>query len=372
MKQKETNITPKDNFPLEHVYFYLTKGCNLKCRHCWLAPEYQSSEDYSLPMIDVDLIKSILEQAKSLGLLGVKLTGGEPLLHPQIPEILRIIEEADLSLTIETNGILCTSEIATKIRRSSKRLSVSVSLDGADEHIHEWVRGVSGSFDAAIRGLKNLVEAGVKPQIIMSIMKRNKHQIKPVIQLAEQIGAGSVKFNPIQPTGRGDALHDALETLSIEELIELGEWVENHLSSTSSIPLFYTHPLAFRPMSKMLDRSGEGYGVCGILGILGVLSDGSYSLCGIGETVEELIFGNARTDRLADVWDNTPILNELRSGFPSKLEGVCSECLMKNLCKASCIAQNYYKGKRLWAPYWYCEEARNANLFPATRLRTGI
>ena len=69
-------------FPLNQIYFYLTKGCNLRCRHCWIAPKYQG-DGQSHPALDVDLFKSIVAQAKPLGLGGVKLTGGEPLIHPR-------------------------------------------------------------------------------------------------------------------------------------------------------------------------------------------------------------------------------------------------------------------------------------------------
>jgi SynChlorMet cassette radical SAM/SPASM protein ScmF len=369
MKQKAPNEKTTTDYPLKSIYFYLTKGCNLKCRHCWIAPEYQSSNGNSLPVMDIGLMQSIIEQAKPLGLAGVKLTGGEPLMHPLISDILELIHSEGLNLTIETNGILCTPSLAEQIKRSANRLSVSVSLDGADAQVHEWVRGVPGSFDAALEGLNNLSRVGVKPQIIMSIMRRNKHQIEQVIRLAEKIGAGSVKFNPIQPTARGDAMHDALETLTIQELIELGDWVENDLSSLTPLKLIFTHPLAFRPLSRMYGDKGTGCSVCGILSIMGVLADGSYSLCGIGETVPDLIFGDARRNLLKDVWSKTSLLNSLRTGFPGKLEGICGKCMMNNMCKASCVAQNYYTNKSLWASYWYCEEAYKADLFPKTRLR---
>ncbi len=369
MKQKTCKNILSDDFPLKSIYFYLTKGCNLKCRHCWIAPEYQSIESRSLPVMEIGLMESIIEQAKPLGLSGVKLTGGEPLLHPSITKILKLIEVNSLSLTIETNGTLCTPTLAKQIKGSSKHLSVSVSLDGSDAEMHEWVRGIPGSFFAACEGIKNLVRVGIKPQIIMSVMRRNKHQIKSVIKLAEDIGAASVKFNPVQPTARGDIMHEAMETLSIEELIKLGDWVENDLSFSTSLRLVYTHPLAFRPMSRMFSETGIGCGVCGILSILGVLSDGSYSLCGIGEVVPDLVFGNARNCSLEKVWKQNPIINELREGFPIKMKGVCGDCVMNGICKASCIAQNYYTGKSLWAPYWYCEKAIRAGLFPTTRLR---
>jgi SynChlorMet cassette radical SAM/SPASM protein ScmF len=249
---------------------------------------------------------------------------------------------------------------------------VSVSLDGADAKTHEYVRGVDGCFEAALRAIKILSEAGLKPQVIMTIMNRNKDQMEGVVRLAEASGAGSVKFNIVQPTERGVTLHEAGDTLSIEDLIGLGRWVEMELSKRTSLHLFYSHPYAFRPLSRMLGDDGGGCGVCGIFGIIGVLPDGSYALCGIGENVKELIFGHSGKDSLEDVWRDTGVLKQLREGLPGKLEGICGDCLMQGICLGSCIAQNYYQTKNLLSPFWFCEAAREKGLFPESRRLQGL
>jgi len=357
-------------YPLRRIYFYLTGGCNLACRHCWIAPRYHK-DDTLPPCLDVDIFEEIIKQALPLGLSAVKLTGGEPLLHPRIKKILEIIRLNRLSLSIETNGILCTPEIAGMIRSAGENPFVSVSLDGADARTHEGIRGVSGCFDSALEGIKNLVRVGIRPQIIMTLMRDNVDQMEAVVRLAESLGAGSVKFNILQPTARGEGMHRSGESLSIEELVSLSRWVTNDLSASTRLRIFFDHPLAFQPLSRMFGDDG-GCGVCGILGIIGVLSDGSYALCGIGETVPELIFGDAEKDRLEDVWADNHILTHLREGLPHRFEGVCGECLMRARCLGSCIAQNYYRTGSLWAPFWFCEEAISRGLFPVSRLaKTG-
>ncbi len=357
----------ESKFFLNTIYFYLTEGCNLRCRHCWIAPKYQSGSK-SYPFLSLELFRSIIRQAESLGLSGVKLTGGEPLLHPHIYDVLEEVQANELQLTVETNGLLCTERLARKIA-ACKNPFVSVSLDAAEAETHEWMRGVSGCYEQSLKGIRNLVKAGLKPQIIMTIARRNKNQIEDIVRLAESLGAGSVKFNLLQPTARGEQMHNAGETLSIEELLEIGQWIENTLSASTSMPLLSDYPIAFRPMGKIFGDNGNGCMACGILGILGVLANGSYALCGIGETLPDLIFGHAATDRLRDIWDNTPVLQELREGLPHRIEGICGECLMKNYCLGSCIAQNYYKGKDLWAPFWFCDQAHRQGLFSETRLR---
>jgi SynChlorMet cassette radical SAM/SPASM protein ScmF len=326
MTDKTNDLT----YPLSQIYFYLTEGCNLRCRHCWIAPKYQS-EGNSYRTLDLDLFKSIIEQAKPLGLTGVKLTGGEPFLHPQINEILEYIQAEDLQLTVETNGVLCTPGLAQKMA-ACKDPFVSVSLDGANSETHEWVRGVTGCFEDALNGIRNLVDAGLKPQIIMSIMRQNKDQMESIVRLSERLGAGSVKFNILQPTARGEKMHESGETLNIEELVKLGRWVEDGLSTSTDLNLYYDHPIAFRPLGKMFGQNGDGCGTCGIKSILGVLADGSYALCGIGEAVSDLVFGHAGIDILEHVWTNTAVLQEIREELPHRLEGICGQCLMKEMC----------------------------------------
>jgi len=358
-----TQSTP-ENYPLDQLYFYLSEGCNLRCRHCWIAPKFQANDPgKTLP---VELFRHIVSQAKIIGLTGVKLTGGEPLLHPEIEIILQYIQEEGLDLTVETNGVLCTAKLARQMA-ACRNPSVSVSLDGATPETHEFVRNVNGSFADAVSGIRNLVEAGIQPQIIMSVMRCNRDQMEPVIHLAESLGAGSVKFNIIQPSARGAQLHEQGETLSIGELIELGAWVEKTVAPAATVPVYYDHPDAFRPMSRMYGKDGDGRASCGIFGILGVLADGAYALCGIGASRSELVFGHAERDALATVWTNTPILQQIRVGLPERLQGICQECLLKTGCLGSCLAQNFYRSDSLWAPYWYCEQAASAGLFPETR-----
>jgi SynChlorMet cassette radical SAM/SPASM protein ScmF len=353
--------------PLKTIYFYLTEGCNLRCRHCWLGPKYEAGEPRR-QCLGVELFRSIVSQAKPLGLATVKLTGGEPLLNPAIEQILDIARQENLRLTMETNGVLCTPALAGRIA-SCRQPFVSVSLDGANAATHEWVRGVEGCFEAALQGIGNLVAAGLRPQIIMTLMRRNAGQIEDLLNLASSLGASSVKLNMVQPTARGVEMHRAGETLSVAELIRIGEWIERDLSRRAPLPLIDPRPAAFRPLGRIFGQDSTGCGTCGILNILGVLADGSYALCGIGEHVPELLFGDANRDPLEHIWKHSPVLGEIREGMPRRLEGVCGDCVLKRMCMGACIAQNYYTHRNLWSAFWYCEEANRLSLFPEMRRR---
>jgi SynChlorMet cassette radical SAM/SPASM protein ScmF len=353
--------------PLSQLYFYLTEGCNCACRHCWLAPRFDPEATH-FPTLSLEHFGTAIREAKPLGLAGVKLTGGEPLLHPQIESILDIVRSEDLGLVIESNGICVTPALAASIARC-KNPFISISLDGSDAATHEWVRGVPGAFEGATRAVRLLVAAGLGPQIIFSVMRHNASQVEAVIHLAEELGAASVKFNVIQPTARGEAMHERDETLSLAELIALGRHVEGVLASATRLRLYFDYPKAFRSLSRF--ATGEGRSRCGIKGILGVLASGKYALCGIGETVPELVFGTVGEDSLASIWENNPFLVAIREGLPERLGGICSRCLMSAECLGSCVAQNYYRSKDIFAPFWFCEMAEKEGRFPLSRLRPG-
>jgi SynChlorMet cassette radical SAM/SPASM protein ScmF len=212
-----------------------------------------------------------------------------------------------------------------------------------------------------------MVDAGFKPQFIMTLMRENVRELEDLLALAGEVGAGSVKLNIVQPTLRGEELHSSGETLSVAELIALNGRVSDELGPQYPFPIYYDVPMAFRPLKRILD--GDGCSVCGIMTILGLLADGHYALCGIGEHVPEMEFGPAGEGRLDHIWKKHPVLVQIREGLPNQLKGVCERCLMKGACLGSCVAQNYYRSRDLLAAHWFCEMAEEAGLFPATRLR---
>jgi len=359
------NLKQDINYSLNQLYFYLTQGCNLACCHCWLEPGFEGKGKH-YPVLDVKFFEQAVKEAKPLGLSSVKLTGGEPLMHPEFLDILEIIKRENIALNIETNGILCTPEIAWEIAKSPVQ-SVSVSIDGADSKTHDKIRGVAGAFEKSCNAVKNLAACNIHPQIIMSLMNSNIHQIEQVIRLGGTLGTSSIKFNVVQPIARGEKLAKTGKTISIEKIINTGRHVETELAKQTRLPLIFDYPMAFRPLSCIF--GGNGCYICGISGILGIIPDGSYALCGIGQHIPELIFGKVGKDSLEDIWENNKILISLRKGLPEKLEGVCGQCLMKYKCLGSCIAQNYYSSKSLWGSFWFCEQAYKSGLFPKSRLK---
>ena len=360
-----TNPMGKKNIPpLRILYFYLTGDCNMACRHCWIAPDFLNA-DTSKKALPFDLFKKIVKEARDIGLTSVKLTGGEPLIHPDIIPILRYIRDEELGVSVESNGAAMTPHIADLIK-SCKGHFISISIDGMKRN-HEWMRGVSGSFERASQGVRTLVETGINPQVIMAVAGRNRDEIGSLARYARDLGASSVKYNFIMPTVRGEMMEQKGETLTVQDQIALSNWIVKDLQQEIRIPLLTNIPKAFVPLSAMF-TSDNACGGCGIFSILGVLYDGTFALCGIGKNVPELCFGHAKEDTVRDIWENARALNNLREHLPGGLKGICARCLMKNICLGQCIAGNYYVYHDLLAGHKFCEDAAEAGLFPETRL----
>jgi SynChlorMet cassette radical SAM/SPASM protein ScmF len=347
--------------PLAELYLYIAGSCNLACRHCWIVPKFMPGGENG-QFLDLAYVRKAIQQAKPLGLGRVKLTGGEPMLHPQFREMVTMIHQQGLSITIETNGTLIDNEIARFMQQMFR--SASVSLDGATAATHEYMRNVSGSFERTLQGIRSLVEAGLRPQIICTLHKGNVGELEQLLTLAEKLGVSSLKLNIVQQVGRGERF-SASEGLDVPEILELGRYIEGELIPRSTIPLYLDVPKAFFSIRRLFADRGR----CSILNILGVLASGELSMCGIGVTTPELVYGHLETDDLHHVWCNSPQLELLRERIPFQLDGICAECIHQADCLGHCVANSFYSSHRIDSSYYFCERAAEMGLFPESRRR---
>jgi SynChlorMet cassette radical SAM/SPASM protein ScmF len=342
---------------------YIAGACNLACSHCWISPHFDPAAA-SGKFLSLEHARKAVEQGKHLGLSSAKLTGGEPLLHPQFRELVSILASAGLGIVIETNGTLVDESLAGFLQDKGVKF-ISVSLDGADSKTHEALRGVSGSFEQAVAGIRALVTRGFKPQVICTLHRGNASQMQEVIALAQSLGCCSVKFNHVQDMGRGTRMKTE-SGLDVDEILSLYGKMEREMAPSCAIPLLFDIPFAFRPIRALL--KGD-LGRCGILDILGVLSGGELSLCGVGVTVPGLIYGHLATDDLADVWCRAPGLAELRSMVPKKLGGICGRCIHRDFCKGECVAQIFFDQGRIDGAFPFCATLDRRGAFPSSRLK---
>jgi SynChlorMet cassette radical SAM/SPASM protein ScmF len=360
--------------PLHTFYLYLSDSCNLACRHCWITPRFVHGRADPGDVIDVEHLNAAIGDALPLGLNSIKLTGGEPMLHPRFREIVDLISQKNLSLFMETNGTLLTLETARYLKKKTSMDFVSVSLDHADAGRHDSFRGVSGAFEAGLQGIDHLVAAGYKNvQVIMSVHRSNRNEVEDVVRLAVAHGAASVKFNPVTRCGRGAEMEKRGETLNFSDRMALDRFIFEDLDprlkeENVKIDLVLNTPPALISISQMLRRECA-MGDCGVLGILGILGSGEIALCGIGRSTPELVYGHLGEDSIRSLWLHHPTILTLRriledtDAYP----GICGECQVAKYCRTGCVAQNYVDSEQLVWPDALCVEAEQLGLFPETR-----
>ena len=316
--------------------------------------------------MDLKLLIDILEQAFDLGMRSLKLTGGEPLLYDSFSGLLSYLKKKNnkLYLYMETNGTLIDKYLARTVKEAGMRF-VSISIDGDNPDTHDSIRGVEGSFDKARRAAKFLIEEAIPVQIITSVYRGNAGQLENIAKMAQDLKAESLKVNIITTIGRGTVMSEHGELLSIEEMIELNRRIERDYRNKFKIRLCSSMPLAFKPSRALLDERPR---FCAIKGLLGILATGKVSICGIGEEVPELVLGDAKKDRLKDIWENDPILWKIRNDIPEKLEGVCGMCIFKRHCLGHCVAHSYHDTHSFTSSFWICQKAYDQGLFPKSRL----
>ena len=166
----------------------ITKRCNLRCRHCYLA----AGEPNPAELTGAE-IKDLISQARDLGATFTNLSGGEPLLHPDCFALLEHIGALGLQSIIGTNATLVTAEVARRL--ADLPMIVQVSLDGTSSETHDAVRG-PGAFRRTMQGLDNLQQAGMAGRVSLAFtaMAGNVQDAATIIELALAKGLAGPRF----------------------------------------------------------------------------------------------------------------------------------------------------------------------------------
>jgi MoaA/NifB/PqqE/SkfB family radical SAM enzyme/protein-L-isoaspartate O-methyltransferase len=265
---------------LYSVTMAVTNRCHLKCWHCYNAGRDQ--HDIPLPVIR-DLAAKLQDQ----GAIMIDLTGGEPLLRPDLEEICSSFD-ARSCVIVGTTGNGLTPERAKSLR-SSGVFGVGISLDSMDEHEHDRLRGRKGAFQTATQALSVAAGAGLYPYIV-SVSTREFIQpahFYPFMDLAKKLGALEVHLLEPCPTGRlaGHA-EVALTSAEREQIIRY----QHEVASRDDLPILSTFTYLEGP---------DAFG-CGA-GLTHLYIDGSGELCPCN--LVPISFGNIAREPLETVLD---------------------------------------------------------------------
>ena len=190
---------PLPDTPALSAKIKLLWQCNLACGFC--------KRPRPAALISREKTMEILNHLKQRGLRKIHFSGGEPMLHPQIMEILDDAAELELQVNLTSNGVLIDKEIARKIKKSGVH-SISISLDGATAKTHDRIRGAKGAFKATIKALGHLCKKSKKrPQVRVNtvLTRANAEELDAIHSLLLSISE-KIKWS-ILPV---DTAYDAL------------------------------------------------------------------------------------------------------------------------------------------------------------------
>ena len=124
----------------------------------------------------------------------------------------------------------------------------------------------------------------------------------------------------------------------MEEIFDLYKETLGKCQKPKGVEILFDVPLSFRSIDDIKNKTIDK---CEIKNILGILANGDYSICGIGETYPELRMGNILENSVGDVWEKNPILCDMRRSLPAKLEGICHNCIFAEPASGPLISEVY-------------------------------
>ena len=201
--ERQGEIVPKtasERRPI--VVWNITRACNLKCVHCYNDSGASKADD-ELPTEEA---KVVLDDLVQFGVPSVLFSGGEPLMRPDLFELIGYAVERGLRAVISTNGTLITTEMAKKIKQHGVSY-VGISLDGIGD-INDKFRGVDGAFDRAVAGIKNCQDADVRIGLRLTLTKRNVQDLEGLFDFFEAKKIERACFYHFVPSGRGGTMAD--------------------------------------------------------------------------------------------------------------------------------------------------------------------
>ncbi len=324
------------------VVWNVSRRCNLKCVHC-----YSDSENKAYPgELSEEEGKSLIEDLSQFGVPVILFSGGEPLMHRSIFELIRLAVSKGIRAVLSTNGTLLTSETAQRLKDVGASY-VGVSIDGL-ERTNDAFRGKKGAFRSSLEGIRNCVEIGLNVGLRLTLTKRNLGDLEGIFQLVERENIRRVCFYHLVYSGRGGRLRE--EDISHQETRHavdmIMDWalschrkglekdiltVDNHADGV----YLYLRMVRERPSDAeqvrqlLLWNGGNSSGI----GIANIDSQGNVHA---DQFWQDYSFGNVRERKFGDIWTDTndPLMAKLKNR-KSFLKGRCGRCRWVEMCNGN-------------------------------------
>jgi radical SAM protein with 4Fe4S-binding SPASM domain len=332
------------------VVWNFTRRCNLKCKHC-----YQSAGKEVEDVLTFEERKMAVETLYKAGIVALSFSGGEPLSDPDFFKIAKYAAEKGMAVTLATNGTLISEDIAKKLKEIPI-VYAEVSLDYLDPEKHDEFRGVKGSWERTVEGIKNLVKNDVTTCIATFLSKENYEEIEKFVDFSKELGVKYFAAFDYKPTGRAKGITEydlapEQRELTLEKLARRA--IEE--ADKKGVTIFSTAPQFGRKTLEISKEYGKNYGSSGHYGFLSGVSSllDFIGGCGAGRAyialqengditpcvyMPDLVVGNIKKDSFEKIWKENETFQTLRNR--EKLQGHCNICENKYVC-GGCRARAY-------------------------------
>jgi radical SAM protein with 4Fe4S-binding SPASM domain len=323
----------------------VTARCNNACRHCYIALPAGDKAAKSKEL-SVAEITDIARQAVGLGALWCLITGGEPLLREDFADLYMALKRQGLLLSVFTNACLIAEEHIALFKKYPPR-DIEISVYGVTEETYERVTQKPGSFAAFMRGMKMLMDSGVRIRLKAMALRSNVHELPDIAAFCRAHTKDYFRFDPLLHLRFDrDAVKNEdikAERLSPEEIVAIERADEERFQSLEK----GCDKLIVEEFGHMgcnhLFHCGAGNGS------FAVSYDGKFRLC--SSLWQPDCLYDLRSGTVADAWHNhIPKVRDMRSDRKEFLE-TCRRCPIINLC--------------LWCPaHAYLEEGEMDAVVP--------
>lgn len=318
--------------PLERVFIEVTDRCNLKCAHCYMSA---SSEISGEQLLTLDELKDIIKKADEMGVYRMDFTGGELFFRDDISAILQAAADAFMITNIFTNGTMLDQKRVEYLAALGNIRVVFISLDDIIADEHDDFRGVKGSFNRTVEGIRLLKAAGMRVVVNITISKRNYERLDQIIRFCKDDLDVQYRIAPIVYVGRGTCFAD--DDLSLEQIAQA---MKNVLGEGDKLTAGYCDD-GDNFYEKNIPGCGVGHKM------IYIRSNGEICLCPTLSSREDpgFLLGRIGHNDLQRVWEEAEVLNRFRDTYCKH-----QECERLAICRGGCRSRAFLQNGDLFAP----------------------
>lgn len=317
----------------------VTRACQLHCLHCRAQAQRLRNPQELDTVEGMELIDQIADMGASL----IVFSGGDPLERGDLFSFISHARSRGLHVGISPSATPKVTKDAIIQAKEAGLSRWAFSLDGSTAKIHDYFRGMKGSFDLTMSALNILKEEGIPIQLNSTLSRYNLHDLPAIADVAESVGAVMWTVFSLIPTGRARAQ----DMISVEEHEQTMEWLYEqsllrpYLISTTESPE-YRRVVLQHKSTRLRGTVNDGDGFVFISHVGDVSPSGFLPI----------VAGNVREEKLAHIYQDTAVFRALRD--KTRLIGRCSTCSFRDVCggsraRAYAMTGNYLESDPLCA-----------------------